>query len=219
MADGSEVGEPVATESKALSAMLLSSDRNIMVWINLTSEYSGSQCMCALATRISCLSWGGFMPERAEKRTEERRSSPSNGTTSSQRLHSITAPVPTDSSSYPSIPPSLMNSWMALTPGEHVFVDFEQDGHSDVVFSHHSVQHDLRALGVRHGDLIELHSVFLDQTKPAETHRCSETITHLPQLQKRISETHFSVLKNTAQPSTCFLSCSETSLARDFGQK
>lgn len=67
MEDGSEVGEPVATEPEALSAMLFSSDRNIMVWINLTSEYSGSQCMCALATRISCLSCGGFMPESRGK--------------------------------------------------------------------------------------------------------------------------------------------------------
>lgn len=79
MADGSEVGEPVATEPEALSAMLLSSDRNIMVWINLTSEYSGSQCMCALATRISCLSWGGFMPGRAEKRAEMKHPSASDG--------------------------------------------------------------------------------------------------------------------------------------------
>lgn len=45
MEEGSEVGEPVDTETEALSAMLFSSDRNIMVWINLTSEYSGSQCM------------------------------------------------------------------------------------------------------------------------------------------------------------------------------
>lgn len=68
MEDGSEVGEPVATEPEALSAMLFSSDRNIMVWINLTSEYSGSQCMWALATRISCLSCGGFMPEKQEEK-------------------------------------------------------------------------------------------------------------------------------------------------------
>lgn len=54
--DGSEVGDPVATEPEALSAMLFNSDRNIMVWINLTSEYSGSQCMWALATRMSCRS-------------------------------------------------------------------------------------------------------------------------------------------------------------------
>lgn len=67
MEDGSEVGEPVATEPEALSAMLFSSDRNIMVWINLTSEYSGSQCMWALATRISCLSCDGFMPENRKK--------------------------------------------------------------------------------------------------------------------------------------------------------
>lgn len=76
MADGSEVGEPVATEPEALSAMLFSSDRNIMVWISLTSEYSGSQCMWALATRISCLSGGGFRPERAEERTEMRHPPP-----------------------------------------------------------------------------------------------------------------------------------------------
>lgn len=71
MEDGSEVGEPVATEPEALSAMLFSSDRNIMVWINLTSEYSGSQCMCALATRISCLSCGGFMPESRGKKLHQ----------------------------------------------------------------------------------------------------------------------------------------------------
>lgn len=70
MEDGSEVGEPVATEPEALSAMLFSSDRNIMVWINLTSEYSGSQCMWALATRISCLSCGGFMPENREEKLD-----------------------------------------------------------------------------------------------------------------------------------------------------
>ncbi|TEA32630.1 hypothetical protein DBR06_SOUSAS19810018, partial [Sousa chinensis] len=34
-----------------------------------------------------------------------------------------------------------------------------------------------------------------------------------------ISLTHFSVLKNIAQPSTCFLSCSDMILARDFGEK
>lgn len=79
MADGSEVGEPVATEPEALSAMLLSSDRNIMVWISLTSEYSGSQCMCALATRTSCLSWGAFMPGRAEERAEVKHPSASDG--------------------------------------------------------------------------------------------------------------------------------------------
>ncbi len=56
-----------------------------------------------------------------------------------------------------------------LTTGEHVFVDLEQNGHSDVVFGHHSVQHDLRALRVGHGHLVELHSVFLNQSKPAET--------------------------------------------------
>lgn len=58
----------------------------------------------------------------------------------------------------------------ALTAGEHVLVDLEQNGHSDVVFGHHSIQHDLRALGVGHGHLVELHGVFLDQSKPAETH-------------------------------------------------
>lgn len=34
-----------------------------------------------------------------------------------------------------------------------------------------------------------------------------------------VSLTHFSVLKNIAQPSTCFLSCSDMILARDFGEK
>lgn len=103
-----------------------------------------------------------------------------------------------------------------LTAREHVLVDLEQDGHSDVIFGHHSVQHDLGALGVRHGNLIELHRVFLDQSKPTETGRYLEnTFTTYT----KISRTHFSVLKKTAHPSTCFLSCSETSLARDFGQK
>lgn len=45
MTPGSEVGESEAMDDEALSAMLFSSDRNIMVWISFTSENSGSQCM------------------------------------------------------------------------------------------------------------------------------------------------------------------------------
>lgn len=41
---------------EALSTMFFTSDRNIMVWTSFTSEYSGSQCMWALATRTSCFS-------------------------------------------------------------------------------------------------------------------------------------------------------------------
>ncbi|TNN64802.1 hypothetical protein EYF80_024997 [Liparis tanakae] len=49
----------------ALSTMFFTSDRNIMVWTSLTSEYSGSQCMWALATRSSCFSmpWRDFPAE------------------------------------------------------------------------------------------------------------------------------------------------------------
>ena len=54
-----------------------------------------------------------------------------------------------------------------LTAREHVSVDLEKYGHPDVVFGHHSVQHDLRALRVGHGHLVELHSVFLNQSIPA----------------------------------------------------
>ena len=41
---------------EALSIMFFTSERNIIVWTNFTSEYSGSQCIWALATRISCFS-------------------------------------------------------------------------------------------------------------------------------------------------------------------
>lgn len=46
----------------ALSTMFFTSDRNIMVWTSFTSEYSGSQCMWALATSSSCFSmpWSDF---------------------------------------------------------------------------------------------------------------------------------------------------------------
>lgn len=49
----------------ALSTMFFTSDRNIMVWTSFTSEYSGSQCMWALATRSSCFSmpWSDFPAE------------------------------------------------------------------------------------------------------------------------------------------------------------
>ena len=40
----------------ALSTMFFTSDKNIMVCTSFTSEYSGSQCMWALATRRSCFS-------------------------------------------------------------------------------------------------------------------------------------------------------------------
>lgn len=47
---------------EALSTMFFTSDRNIMVWTSFTSEYSGSQCMWALATSSNCLSmpWTDF---------------------------------------------------------------------------------------------------------------------------------------------------------------
>ena len=41
---------------EALSIIFFTSERNIIVWTNFTSEYSGSQCIWALATRISCFS-------------------------------------------------------------------------------------------------------------------------------------------------------------------
>lgn len=66
----------------------------------------------------------------------------------------------------------------ALTNGKHVLVDLEQNSHTDVVFGHHSVQHDLRALGVGHGHLVELHGVFLDQRKPAKAHAHLEVLLH-----------------------------------------
>lgn len=69
---GMEDGSPDAAEPDALSAMLFSSDRNIMVWTSLTSEYSGSQCMWALATRSSCFSmpWRDFPPKGREASRE-----------------------------------------------------------------------------------------------------------------------------------------------------
>lgn len=50
---------------EALSTMFFTSDRNIMVCTSFTSEYSGSQCMWALATSSSCLSmpWADFPAE------------------------------------------------------------------------------------------------------------------------------------------------------------
>lgn len=41
----SELAEVDPVVLNALSAILFSSDRNMTVWISLTSEYSGSQCM------------------------------------------------------------------------------------------------------------------------------------------------------------------------------
>lgn len=41
----SELAEADPVKLNALSAMLFSSDRNMTVWMSLTSEYSGSQCM------------------------------------------------------------------------------------------------------------------------------------------------------------------------------
>lgn len=38
-------------------------------------------------------------------------------------------------------------------------------------------------------------------------------------VRKSASAPYFSVLKNIAQPSTCFFSCSDMILARDFGEK
>lgn len=52
----------------ALSMMFFTSDRNIMVCTSFTSEYSGSQCMCALATRSSWFPGWGF-PAGADQST------------------------------------------------------------------------------------------------------------------------------------------------------
>lgn len=54
-----------------------------------------------------------------------------------------------------------------LTGGlHHLFADLEQYSYPDVVLGHHPVQHSLGALGVSHGQLVELHCVLLHCAEP-----------------------------------------------------
>ncbi|KAF3851457.1 hypothetical protein F7725_013229 [Dissostichus mawsoni] len=132
MEDGSEAGEPVAMELEALSAMLFSSDRNIMVWINLTSEYSGPSACGRWPPGSAASPW--FLP--------------------SENM-------------------SLLTSSRTATPMLSLVI-----------------------------------TRFSMTSEPSELAMATW-----------LNSTVCFWSKNTAQPSTCFRSCSETSLARDFGQK
>lgn len=67
--------------------MFFTSERNIIVWTNFTSEYSGSQCMWALATRISCFSVPrcGF-PAILDKKKTKRQTKPAHQPIYSYRI-------------------------------------------------------------------------------------------------------------------------------------
>lgn len=147
----------------ALSTMFFTSDRNIIVWTNLTSEYSGSQCMWALATRSSCFSmpWSDFPAVRREKGEAElqQRKYTTRGTGISKHIR--ICQVRQGSRSWDARHLKIRIGRLLTGDLHHLFADLKQYSYSNVVLCHHPVQHSLWALGVSHGQLVELHRVLL----------------------------------------------------------